>query len=205
MDCIERPHRYGQKQPPSAELTGGNEELAIFRKFAESSSQGFGIGDLEGRIVYVNPALCRLFGEDKPEDLLGGNFLTYYPQEWGKQRENEVIPTLEREGHWQGEIPILARHGRSIPTLHHVFLLRDEAERPVRRAVVVTDITELKLAEEALRQSERRFRNYFDQGLIGMAVTSLDKRWLEVNDRLCEIVGYPDGKQGAGREAGYRD
>ena len=47
-----------------------------------------------------------------------------------------------------------------------------------------------KQAEEALRQSERRFRNYFEQGLIGMAVTSLDKRWLEVNDRLCEILGY---------------
>ena len=44
--------------------------------------------------------------------------------------------------------------------------------------------------EEALRQSERQFRNYFEQGLIGMAVTSVDKRWLEVNDRLCEILGY---------------
>jgi PAS domain S-box-containing protein len=31
--------------------------------------------------------------------------------------------------------------------------------------------------------------SYFDRGLIGMAVTGLDKRWLEVNDRLCEILG----------------
>lgn len=47
----------------------------------------------------------------------------------------------------------------------------------------------LRANETALRQSERRFRNYFEQGLIGMAVTSLDTRWLEVNDRLCEILG----------------
>ena len=52
------------------------------------------------------------------------------------------------------------------------------------------EVQERRLAEEALRQSERRFRNYFEQGLIGMAVTSMDKRWLEVNDRLCEILGY---------------
>jgi PAS domain S-box-containing protein len=52
------------------------------------------------------------------------------------------------------------------------------------------EIEERRRVEEALRQSERRFRNYFEQGLIGMAVTSLDKRWLEVNDRLCEILGY---------------
>ncbi len=52
------------------------------------------------------------------------------------------------------------------------------------------EVDERRRAEEALKQSERRFRNYFEQGLIGMAVTSVDKRWLEVNDRLCEIMGY---------------
>ena len=49
---------------------------------------------------------------------------------------------------------------------------------------------ERQLAVRTLEQSERRFRNYFEQGLIGMAVSSVDKRWLEVNDRLCEILGY---------------
>jgi PAS domain S-box-containing protein len=52
------------------------------------------------------------------------------------------------------------------------------------------EVEERRRAEESLRQSERRFRDYFEQGLIGMAVTSIDKRWVEVNDRLCEIVGY---------------
>jgi len=174
----------------TADLTKANEELAIFQKLAEASGQGFGMGDLNGRIAYVNPALCRLMGEDRPEDVIGKSFLTYYPEGWQQRRQDEVIPALERDGHWAGEQALLSRQGRLIPTLHDAFLLRDEQGLPVQRAIVVTDITERKRAEEALRQSEGRFRNYFEQGLIGMAVTSLDKRWLEVNDRLCEILGY---------------
>ena len=52
-------------------------------------------------------------------------------------------------------MPILSRQGRLIPTLHHIFLLRDGQGRPYRRALVVTDITEQKRAEEALRRGHR--------------------------------------------------
>lgn len=45
--------------------------------------------------------------------------------------------------------------------------------------------------ESALKASEERFRRYFDLPVIGVAVTSLDKGWVEVNSRLCEILGYP--------------
>lgn len=56
--------------------------------------------------------------------------------------------------------------------------------------VFVTDITERRLAEEALSQSERHFRSYFDLGLIGMAITSLEKGWVEFNDTLYKMFGY---------------
>ena len=54
----------------------------------------------------------------------------------------------------------------------------------------VNDITERKQAEEALRASEERFRSYFEQGLIGMAVSLPDRRWIQVNDRYCDMLGY---------------
>jgi PAS domain S-box-containing protein len=50
------------------------------------------------------------------------------------------------------------------------------------------------LAEEALRESETRFRSYFELGLIGMAITSPHKGLVEVNDELCEILGYERGE-----------
>ncbi len=45
-------------------------------------------------------------------------------------------------------------------------------------------------AEKELRESEERFRSYFELGLIGMAITSPDKSMLEVNDEICKILGY---------------
>jgi diguanylate cyclase (GGDEF)-like protein/PAS domain S-box-containing protein len=38
---------------------------------------------------------------------------------------------------------------------------------------------------------EKQYQNYFNLGLIGMAVTSLEKGWVDVNEKLCEILGYP--------------
>jgi PAS domain S-box-containing protein len=72
---------------------------------------------------------------------------------------------------------------------------RGEAARmpggePTRWIGTVTDITERKQAEEALRTSEARSRATFEQAAVGMAEVGLDGRWLRVNQRLCDIVGY---------------
>lgn len=55
---------------------------------------------------------------------------------------------------------------------------------------IVHDITERKRAQEALAASETLFHNYFELGQVGMAITSLDQKWLKVNNRLCEMLGY---------------
>ena len=49
---------------------------------------------------------------------------------------------------------------------------------------------ERKQAEEDIRASEARFRSYFNLPLHGIAITSPEKGWIEVNDRLCAIMGY---------------
>src|SRR5262249_6325272 len=50
---------------------------------------------------------------------------------------------------------------------------------------------ERQRAEQVARMDEMRFRRFFDLPLIGMAVTSPERRFLEVNDKLCQILGYP--------------
>lgn len=46
-------------------------------------------------------------------------------------------------------------------------------------------------AAEALRESEARFRAIFEQAAVGIAQVSLDGHWIQINEKFCNIVGYP--------------
>src|ERR671932_1553188 len=74
------------------------------------------------------------------------------------------------------------------------YVLKQRLERlvpAVRRAVrEAEERRERKRVEEALRESEERFRATFEQAAVGIAHVGVDGRWLRVNQRLCEIVGY---------------
>ncbi len=52
------------------------------------------------------------------------------------------------------------------------------------------DITRRKQTEIELKKSENLFKTYFNLGRIGMTISSADKKWLYVNDHMCEMLGY---------------
>lgn len=56
---------------------------------------------------------------------------------------------------------------------------------------VMQDITTAKQAELALQASETRFRAVFEQAAVGMARVNLQGQWIQVNQKLCSILGYP--------------
>lgn len=67
---------------------------------------------------------------------------------------------------------------------------RDAAGRVQGIVALITDISARKQAEESVRESEQRFRSYFESPLVGKAISVPDKGIIEVNDQMCSIWGY---------------
>ncbi|OUD12344.1 hypothetical protein TPSD3_14625 [Thioflexithrix psekupsensis] len=68
--------------------------------------------------------------------------------------------------------------------------LWDNEQKLAAIVSIITDVTERKKTEKALKQNEERLRRYFEQPLIGMQTRSINYGLIEVNDRFCEIIGY---------------
>ncbi|NWF47695.1 PAS domain-containing protein [Hydrogenophaga sp. D2P1] len=71
-------------------------------------------------------------------------------------------------------------------------LTRDERGEVDTISGILLDTTVQKEAQLAQREQAEQLRMFYELPFLGMAISSpLDKRWLQVNDRLCEILGYP--------------
>ena len=101
---------------------------------------------------------------------------------WDHARDDEVIETEYRLRHADGSWRWF--RGRD------VVFERDADGRVTQIIGTADDVTDSRRALEALRRSERRFRSYFEMPGVGTAITGPDMRWIEVNGRLCEMLGY---------------
>jgi PAS domain S-box-containing protein len=145
--------------------------------------------DADFNVTAWNPAAAQLYGW-KSDEVMGRWVTEVIRPEMSCEVRAEAIEIVNRVGGYESEIIHHRRDGTPVWVHAHTITLRDEAGRITGYVSVNRDITKRKRAEEALRQSEERFRRYFELGLIGMAITSPAKGFTEVNDHLCDLLGY---------------
>jgi PAS domain S-box-containing protein len=118
------------------------------------------------------------------EDVKGAPSMNF----WADQRErDQLVQLLKAEGQVTDyECSILNKQGEVKRCLTSLRLYRDTGILEGS----IQDITERKRAEDSLRDSEEQFRGTFSLAAVGIAHVGLDGRWLRVNQRLCDIVGY---------------
>ncbi len=147
--------------------------------------------DRQRRYVYANRPTLALF-KCSEEELRGSDDARFFPPatvarlydidtrvlEQGADTAEEVI-TQDADGsqrvYWEIKAPIYEE---------------GDHRRIWGLCGISTDITELRKQQDALQESEERFRSMFDAAAIGMALISQEGHFKQVNRALCTILGY---------------
>ncbi|HEX9760953.1 MAG TPA: PAS domain S-box protein, partial [Candidatus Acidoferrales bacterium] len=167
----------------------------------EATPDLVGMAEIDGTVNYVNHAGRRMLGWGQHEDLRHVHITEFHPQWAAWLVEKEGIPTAARDGVWQGETVLLTRKGTEIPVSQVIVAHHDPDGALVGFSTVARDISERKLAEAALRNSEERFSRAFQSSPDSISITTLrDGRYLEINDRFVETSGY-SRKEAIGKTA----
>jgi PAS domain S-box-containing protein len=131
-----------------------DEEIRKFKTIADEATYGTAIADLDGNLVYVNECFAEMHGYTA-EDLIGRNLSIFHSQSQ-ISNVNRLNERLIREGSYTSEeVWHMRRDGTEFPTLMSANVIKDDMGCPILFSATALDITERRMAEEALRESQR--------------------------------------------------
>ena len=160
-----------------------------FRMLVETMNEGLTVLDNQGIITYVNNTMARML-DYSIEELIGHHAAEFFDE------KNRMILSDELGRRQQGiatatyEITFTGRGGKQIPVLASVSTLLDPNGEQIGSFGVVTDITKRKMAERALRESEKRYRLLVETVNDGLGIVDEHGIFTYINENFCKMMGY---------------
>ena len=163
-----------------------------FRSLIQNATDLITVLGEDGIIRYESPTIERILGY-LPEERIGKNAFDYLHPDDRHSSKKTFAEALDNPGQVQPPVEFRICHKdgswRYMETTRTNLLQDPAVEGVVSNS---RDITERRQTEEALRESEERFRTAFEDAPIGVALVGLDRSHLKVNRAYCEMLGYTE-------------
>ena len=168
---------------------------AYNRSLTEASPNPLVTIDSGGRVSDANTATERVTGYRR-EELIGTDFSDYFTEPERAKTGFQLV--LKQDTIRDYELEIRHRDGHVTPVLYSASVYRDEAGKVRGIFAAARDISERRRVEEALWESEERYRTAIESASDGIALVKGDQH-LYVNARFAEMFGYEDPAEIVGR------
>ena len=160
-----------------------------YRMLFEHAAEGIMVLDLDsGKFKFANPAICKMLGYTAKE-LTNMGVKDIYPRKELKRVLRKFNEQIEGEKRLAQNIPCLRKDGTLIyVNINSTRVVLDGVECNVG---FFQDITKRVIAEEALRESEEKYRNILTNMEEGYFEVDLAGNLVFFNEASCELIGYP--------------
>ncbi len=163
-------------------------EIRIFGHAIKSIGECISITDLDNKVLFVNEAFLRTYGYEERE-LLGKTIGMVRSDKNKTESESDILQATLK-GSWQGEVVNRRKDGSEFPVSLSTSMVTNDEGQTIALIGVATDITERKRAEEAVKESEERFRILFEYAPDAYYLNDLKGTFIDGNKAAEELTGY---------------